>query len=179
MFKYADMNFHSGILGHLAESSVICTAGGSVVHVAIASARPEAASEDFLPLTVDYKYRQYAQGELPKTVNRREKGNSDEEILVSRVIDRAIRPLFPSGYVNDLQITVTTHSVDSAFDVVSMALNATSVALLRSQQPWNGPLGCVRVGCVDGTFVVNPTQQQMESSTLDLIYAGTEHRTLM
>ena len=102
--------YEGGAMGHLAEASAVCSQGGSVVHATVCSARNSNPQDDFLPLTVDYRSRSYAAGRIPKSSNRRERHGSDEEILVSRVIDRAIRPLFPKGYVNEVQVTVTAHA---------------------------------------------------------------------
>jgi polyribonucleotide nucleotidyltransferase len=165
-------------MGHLSESSVIASCGGSVVHVAVNSQAPEEVGEDFLPLTVDYRARMSAFGLLPDGKRRREM-STDEEILVARFIDRAVRPLFPSGYVDEVQVTITNHATDGINDPTVLALNATSMALLKSNQPWFGPIGCVRVGLVNNKLVVNPSVQSLKGSSLDLLYAGTIDRTLM
>lgn len=166
-------------MGHLSQSSVIGEVGGSVVHVAVNSQPVNDAKGDFLPLVVDYRARLSAFGIIPEGQNRKRDKTSDGEILVARFIDRAIRPLFPSGYVEDLQITVTNHAADGTHDPTVLAVNATSLALLRSRQPWFGPVGCVRVGMIDGKFVVNPPVKSFAQSSLDLLYAGTADRTLM
>lgn len=167
-------------MGHLSESCVIASSGGSVVHVSVNSQSPAEAGEDFLPLTVDYRARMSAFGLIPEGTRRREKSpGSDDEILVARFIDRAIRPLFPSGYVEEVQVTVTNHATDGVHDPTVLALNATSAALLRSKQPWFGPVGCVRVGLIDGNLVVNPPVQSLKEGGFDLLYAGTVDRTLM
>ena len=102
--------YDGGALGHLAEASALCFHGGSVVHATVCSARNANPEDDFLPLTVDYRSRSYAFGRIPVNPNRRERHGTDDETLVSRVIDRAIRPLFPKGYVNEVQVTVTAHA---------------------------------------------------------------------
>lgn len=107
----SELSFYDGgAMGHLAEASAVCSQGGSVVHATVCSARNSKPEDDFLPLTVDYRSRSYAFGRIPKSPNRRERHGSDEEILVARIIDRAIRPLFPKGYVNEVQVTVTAHA---------------------------------------------------------------------
>ena len=107
----SELVFHDGgAMGHLAEASAVCSQGGSVVHATVCSSRNSNPTDDFLPLTVDYRSRAYAFGKIPKSSNKRERHGSDEEILVARVIDRAIRPLFPKGYVNEVQLTVTAHA---------------------------------------------------------------------
>ncbi len=166
-------------MGHLSESSVLGRAGGSVVHVAVNSGKVEAPAEDFLPLTVDYRARYSAFGLIANQPNRKEKHGSDDEILVSRFVDRAVRPLFPKGYVDEVQILVTGHTADGIHDPTVIAVNASSLALLRSKQPWYGPIGCVRVGIVDNELKVNPSVKEMEESPLDLLYAGTSSRAVM
>ena len=178
-----------GPLGHLSEGSALCRLGGTVVHAAVNSADNSPVGGDAaamvegdgsLPLTVDYRARYYAFGRIPGSLNRRERHGGDDEVLVARVIDRAVRPLFPkAGYLNEVQLTVTLHAADGEQDPVVAAVNAASVALMLSRQPWDGPLGCVRVGLVAGELVVNPTVAQLEQSTLDLLYAGKPGRTLM
>lgn len=166
-------------MGHLSEASVSGLAGGSFVHVSVNSQPKDSPSDDFLPLTVDYRFRDSAYGLIPSTIKRRERNGSDEENLVARFIDRAIRPLFPSGYVNEVQVIATNHALDGVHDPTVMALNATSLALLASKQPWVGPVGCVRVGMFDGTLVLNPPVKDMPKSSLNLLYAGTKERTVM
>ena len=168
-----------GPLANLTESSAVCSHGGSVVHATVASKRNPDPSDDFLPLTVDYRSRSYAFGRIPSTNNRRERHGNDEEVLVARMIDRAVRPLFPPGFVSELHLTVTTHAADGTNDPTVAAVNAASLALLRSRAPWAGPVGCVRVGYIAGRLVVSPSLAQMAESTLDFVYAGTEQRPVM
>lgn len=140
--KSSNLTFaDGGGMGHLSEASSICSQGGSVVHATVNSAWNSDPKDNFLPLTVDYRSRAYAFGRIPSSINRRERHGSDEEILVARVIDRAIRPLFPSGYVNEVQVTVTAHAADGVNDPSISAVNAASMALMLSRQPWNGPIG--------------------------------------
>ena len=168
-----------GPLANLTEGSAVCSQGGSVVHATVASARAEDPQGDFLPLTVEYRSRSYAFGRIPDYKNRRERHGNDEEILVSRMIDRAVRPLFPSGFVDELQVTVTTHAADGLNDPTVAAVNAASLALLRSRCPWSGPVGCVRVGLINDQLHVNPNLEDMKNSTLDLVYAATKNRPVM
>lgn len=168
-----------GPLANLTESSAVCSHGSSVVHATVASKRNPDPSDDFLPLTVDYRSRSYAFGRIPSTNNRRERHGNDEEVLVARMIDRAVRPLFPAGFVSELHLTVTTHAADGTNDPTVAAVNAASLALMRSRAPWAGPVGCVRVGYIDNRLVVSPTLAQMAESTLDFVYAGTEQRPVM
>ena len=168
--------------GHLAESSVLTSVGGTVVHATLCSTSEKGEENQamgMLPLTVDYRSRDYAFGRIPVTSSRREKNNSDEDILIARIIDRSVRPLFPKGHYDNIQIGVTNHATDGINDPIVAAVNAASCAILHSQQPWNGPIGCVRVGLLDGKLIVNPNVKEMPNSKLDLLYSGTAHRPLM
>lgn len=171
--------FSTGIMGHLSEASVLCKQGGTVVHAVVNSAWESDAQHAFLPLTVDYRSRNYSIGVVPSLPSRRERHGTDDEILVSRCIDRVVRPLFPKGYVNEVQILATSHAADGIHDPTIAAVNAASFALTLSKQPWYGPVGCVRVGLVDGELCVDPTLEDMKRSTLDFVYAGTADRALM
>jgi polyribonucleotide nucleotidyltransferase len=178
--KQTTLSFYSkGVIGHLAEASAVCANGGSVVHATVCSARTASPTDDFLPLTVDYRSRAYAFGRMPQSNGRRERHGTDDEILVARIIDRAIRPLFPKGYVHEVQLTVTAHAADGINDPTIAAVNAASFTLMKSKQPWNGPIGCVRVGLIDGKLVVNPSVDDLEKSEMDLVYAGNSSRPVM
>lgn len=169
-----------GKIAHLADGSGVCSQGGSVVHAAVTTADNPDATDDFLPLTVDYRSRAYAFGRIPSVHNRRERhGNNEDEVLISRIIDRAVRPLFPKGLVNQVQLIATAHAADKVHDPTIVSVNAASLALMRSSVEWKGPVGCVRVGMLDGKLILHPTVEQMQTSTLDLVYAGTHSRTLM
>ena len=171
--------FSNGYMGHLSESSIVCSAHNTVIHASVNSQHNPDPSSSFLPLTVDYRARQYAFGVIPQARNRRERHGSEIETLVARIIDRAIRPLFPKGYVEEVQLTVTMHAADGIGDPVVAAVNAASYALMSSKQPWMGPIGCTRIGMVDGKLKVNPTVAEMEESPLDFLYAGTASKALM
>lgn len=172
--------FGFGAIGNQADSSVVCSQGRTVVHAAVSINRKYSASDNFLPLTVDYRDRMYARGLVPvKMHDLRERHGTDDEILVGRMIDRALRPLFAPGYVDEMQIMVTNHSADGIGDPTILGLNAASCALMQSKAPWSGPVGCVRIGKIDGVLKVNPTIEEMKQSTLDLVYAGTAERPTM
>ncbi len=168
-----------GPLAHLADGSGVCSSGGTVVHAAVTTAANSDVMSDFLPLTVDYRSRAYAFGRIPSVFNRRERHGSDDEVLVSRIIDRAVRPLFPKGLVNQVQVIATAHASDRIHDPTVMSVNAASLALMRSSVDWAGPVGCVRVGMVAGKLQLNPTVEQMQSSSIDFVYAGTHNKALM
>lgn len=170
--------FSSSIMGHLAKGSAFCYHGNCVVHVAVCSKVPISSGDSFLPLTVDFRSLYTGLGKIPSNNVRRER-ETDQETLASRVIDRSLRPLFPKYFRDETQITATVHAVDGMTDPIVLAVNAASFALLQTGLPWHGPVGCVRVGQVDGELIANPTLEQLKQSTLDLLYAGTEYRTTM
>ena len=173
------IKFSSGRLGHLAAGSVLCSDGGTVVHAAVCRGFDGDMKDGSLPLTVEYRSRAYAFGAIPSSSNRRERHGSDDEVLVARFIDRAIRPLFHQGCTHDIHVTVTNHASDGIHDPTVAAVNAASFALLKSKSLWGGPIGCVRVGLIDGRLKLNPSVSEMETSELDFLYAGTLSRPLM
>ena len=134
---------------------------------------------DFFPLTVDYEEKMYAAGKIPGGFIKREGRPSTESILVSRLTDRPLRPLFPKGFRNDVQVVITPLSVDLENTPDVVAITAASTALMISDIPFNGPVGAVRVGLVDGEFVINPTPTQLRESQLDLILAANREAVCM
>uniref|UniRef100_A0AAQ4S393 polyribonucleotide nucleotidyltransferase n=1 Tax=Gasterosteus aculeatus aculeatus TaxID=481459 RepID=A0AAQ4S393_GASAC len=142
----------------------------SVMVTAVSKTKP--SPSQFMPLVVDYRQKAAAAGRIPTNYLRREMGTTDNEILTSRLIDRAIRPLFPHGYFYDTQVLCNLLAVDGVNDPDVLAINAASAALSLSDIPWHGPIGAVRVGMVDGQMVINPTRAEMTSSSLNLIVAG-------
>ncbi|KAI2657371.1 Polyribonucleotide nucleotidyltransferase 1, mitochondrial [Labeo rohita] len=142
----------------------------SVMVTAVSKTRPAAAQ--FMPLVVDYRQKAAAAGRIPTNYLRRELGITDSEILTSRLIDRSIRPLFPAGYFYDTQVLCNILAADGVNDPDVLAINGASAALALSDIPWNGPIGAVRVGLVDGEFIINPTRAEMSGSKLNLVIAG-------
>jgi polyribonucleotide nucleotidyltransferase len=134
---------------------------------------------DFFPLTCDYEEKLYAAGKIPGAFLRREGRPSEQAILTSRLTDRPIRPLFPDGFRNDVQVVSTVLSVDQESDPAILSINGASAALTISEIPFQGPIGAVRMGYIDGQLVVNPKQPDMERSDLDLVVAGTQEAILM
>ena len=128
---------------------------------------------DFFPLTVDFEERHYAIGQIPGSFFRREGRPTTHAILTDRLIDRPIRPLFPKGFKNEVQVIITTLSSDRETPLDILALNGVSAALSISNIPFNGPLAATRIGYIDGEFIVNPTYQQLEVSLLDIVVAGS------
>lgn len=179
-FQYGDNQvvLETGRIARQA-NSVLVHMGGVSVLVAVV-VRPEAvADQDFFPLTVNYQEKMYASGKIPGGYGKREGRASELETLTSRLIDRPIRPLFPEGYYNEIQITATTISSDKTQDADIAAMIGASAALAISPAPFNGPIGAARVGFIDGEYVLNPTFAQMKQSDLDLVVAGTKSAVLM
>ncbi|KAE9045175.1 Polyribonucleotide nucleotidyltransferase [Phytophthora rubi] len=183
-----DATFYTvGKLAKLADGAVLASCGRTVLLTTVVSGdhngNPSASSASaqrvFLPLTVDFRVKSYAVGLIPDNQKRREFTGSDEEVLQSRVVDRAVRPLFPRDYCEDTQVLATVQSYDPNNDPLVVAVNSASAVLSMSDIPWNGPVGCVRVVEVDGQLVVNPTAPQRDAATLDVLYAGTDERAVM
>src|SRR5688572_13140843 len=151
----------------------------SVVLVTVVGAKQAVAGKDFLPLTVDYQERTYAAGKIPGGFFRREGRPSEKEILTCRLIDRPIRPLFPDGYYNEVQVVATVVSSNNEIDSDIPAMIGTSAALAISGIPFGGPIGAARVGYLNGHYVLNPTATELKTSELDLVVAGTEQAVLM
>src|SRR6202012_3290014 len=152
------------------ETIVLCTAVG------VKTAKP---GQDFFPLTVNYQEKAYAAGKIPGGFFKREGRPSENETLVSRLIDRPIRPLFPEGFRNEVQVaaTVLSHDLENDPDIVSMV--GCSAALTLSGIPFFGPVGAARIGYKNGQYILNPTAEQMKSSKLELVLAGTTEGVLM
>ncbi|HEX2884777.1 MAG TPA: polyribonucleotide nucleotidyltransferase [Candidatus Limnocylindria bacterium] len=172
-------SMEAGKLAEQADGAVIVRYGDTVVlATAVASKEPREGA-DFFPLTVDYEERMYAAGKIPGGFIKRESRPSEAAILAMRLTDRPIRPLFPKGYHNDVQIVLTVLSTDMENDPDILALNGASAALSISHIPFMGPVGAVRIGRIDGEFVTNPTNSQLDESDLDLVVAGTRDAVMM
>ncbi|MET3615377.1 polyribonucleotide nucleotidyltransferase [Rhizobium aquaticum] len=169
----------TGKIARQADGAVLATYGETVVLATVVSAKSPKPGQDFFPLTVNYQEKTYAAGKIPGGYFKREGRPSEKETLVSRLIDRPIRPLFPEGYKNDTQVVVTVvqHDLENDPDVLSMV--ATSAALTLSGVPFMGPVGGARVGYINGEYVLNPHIDEMDESTLDLVVAGTSDAVLM
>ncbi len=168
----------SGSLAKLAGGAVTVRSGDSLVLGTVCGAAPREGI-DFFPLSVDFEERLYAAGRIPGSFMRREGRPSDQAILVSRLIDRPLRPLFPKDMRNEVQVIVTAMARDPELHLDILGIIAASAAVTISDIPWDGPIGAVRVGFVDGEFIINPTVPQMAASTLDLRMAGTADAILM
>ncbi len=169
----------TGEIARQATGAVMVNMEDSVVLVTVVGQKQAAAGKDFLPLTVDYQERTYAAGKIPGGFFRREGRPSEKEILTCRLIDRPIRPLFPDGFYNEVQIVATVMSSNNEIDSDIAAMIGASAALALSGIPFGGPIGAARVGYLDGQYVLNPTATELKTSKLDLVVAGTEQAVLM
>src|SRR6267378_3065183 len=173
------LTFETGKYAKQAGGAVTVQYGDTVVFAAATVAKTIRTGIDFFPLTVDFEERLYAAGKIPGSFPRREGRPSEEGILTARLTDRPIRPLFPKGFKNDVQIIASAWSADQENDYDVLVVNAASAALTISDAPFEGPIGCVRVGTVGGKLTLNPTIQQMDESELDLVVAGTRDSIMM
>ncbi|MBQ8374418.1 MAG: polyribonucleotide nucleotidyltransferase [Clostridia bacterium] len=162
-----------------ANGACLVRCGDTVVNVTVCMAEKPREGMDFFPLSVDYEEKMFAVGKIPGGFKKREGRASDKAILVSRLIDRPIRPLFPKGVFNDVVVVATALSVDPDIAPEPIAMIGSSVALSISDIPWAGPTGSVIVGCIDGEYIINPTVAQKEQSTIHLSLAGTKDAILM
>ena len=169
----------TGTLAGLASGAVTIAMGETNVFVSATAAATLRPGQDFFPLTVDYREKFTAAGRFPGGYFKREGKPSEKEILTSRLCDRPLRPLFPKGFLNEVQVIGYLLSTDQVNEADVLMVNGASAALMISDIPWNGPIGCVRLGEINGEFVVNPTNEQMYDSTLDLIYVGNEKEMMM
>ena len=168
----------TGRLAKQAAGSAVLRFGDTMVLAAV-TVSPNVSTLPFFPLTVEYREKTYAAGKIPGGFLKREGRPSDKEILASRLIDRSIRPLFPEGFKNEVQVFVTVLSADQENDADILGVVAASTALSLSPVPWNGPLAGVRVGRVEGNWILNPTFQQLEFSTIDLVVSGSADSIVM
>ncbi len=175
----AEIHIESGKIAKQADGSVTVQLGDTIVLVAACGSSKPRPGLDFFPLTVDYREKAAAAGRFPGGFFKREGRPSEKEILTCRVTDRPIRPLFPKGYFNEVQVQTLLLSADGENDSDILSINGASAALMISDLPFAGPIGAVRVGRVNGEFVANPTHEQMESSDLDLVYVGNESNMVM
>ncbi|MCI6797650.1 MAG: polyribonucleotide nucleotidyltransferase [Succinatimonas sp.] len=181
-FKYGRHNItlETGAIGRQADSAVMASMDDTVVFATVVCKRNESVEgRDFFPLTVNYQERSYAAGKIPVSFFRREGRASEGETLISRLIDRPLRPLFPAGFVNETQVVVTVMSANPEVPTDIISIIAASAAMATSGLPWQGPLGAARVGYIDGQYVLNPITSEMKRSDLDLVVAGTKKAVVM
>ena len=173
------VTLESGEIARQADGAVIVNMDDTVVMVTAVARREVADGQDFFPLTVDYQEKGYAAGKIPGGYFKREGRPSEAEILISRLINRPIRPLFPEGFFNEIQIIATVISYNPAVSPDIPAMIGASAALKLAGVPFAGPIGAARVGYVNGEYVLNPSEKVLKKSKLDLVVAGTEAAVLM
>jgi polyribonucleotide nucleotidyltransferase len=173
------LSLETGKVAKQADGAVVVRFGGTMVLATCVAAKSAKEAQDFFPLTVEYRERAYAGGRIPGGYFKREGAPVKKEILTSRLIDRPIRPLFPDGFRNEVQVICLVISGDQENDPDVLAMNGASAALCLSGIPFGGPVGAVRVARVDGAFIANPTTSQRSTSNLELVIAGTEDAVLM
>ena len=173
------VRMETGEIARQASGAVIVDVEDTVVLATVVAAKSPKAGQDFFPLTVDYIEKTYAAGKIPGGFFKREGRPSENETLTSRLIDRPLRPLFPEGFYNDVQVVIHVLSINPEVPADIPALIASSAALAVSGIPFNGPVGAARVGYKDGQYLLNPTRSQIAASELDLVVAGTERAVLM
>ena len=181
-FKYGrhTITLETGAIGRQADSAVLASMDDTTVLATVVCKRKDAVEgRDFFPLTVNYQERSYAAGKIPVSFFRREGRASEGETLISRLIDRPLRPLFPDGFVNEVQVVVTVMSANPEVPTDIISIIAASAALATSGLPWNGPLGAARVGYINGQYVLNPITSEMAVSELDLVVAGSKQAVVM
>ena len=180
-FQYGEhsVTIETGELARQADGAVLVTISDTVVLVTAVGLKKATPGRDFFPLTVNYQEKTYAAGRIPGGFFKREGRPTEKETLTSRLIDRPIRPLFPEGFINDVQVVASVISVNADVDPDIAALLGASAALAVSGLPFMGPIGAARVGYINGQYVLNPTTTQLAESKLDLVVAGTEEGVLM
>ncbi|WP_394133257.1 polyribonucleotide nucleotidyltransferase [Shewanella maritima] len=180
-FEYGQhtVTLETGVIARQADAAVLASMGDTTVLVTVVGKKEADASRDFFPLTVNYQEKTYAAGKIPGGFFKREGRPSEDETLIARLIDRPIRPLFPNGFKNEVQVIITVVSVDPQIEPDIVAMIGTSAALSISGIPFNGPIGVARVGYINGEYLLNPTVDQVVESDLDLVVSGTQSAVLM
>src|SRR5436853_2407492 len=173
------IHIDTGKLAKQADGAVTVQLGETIVIVAAVAATNAKPGQEFFPLTVDYREKAAAAGRFPGGYFKREGRPTEKEILTCRMIDRPIRPLFPKGWYNEVQVQSILLSADGENDSDILGIIGASAALMVSDIPWDGPLGAVRVGRINGKFVANPTHSERVNSDLDLVYVGSSHDMVM
>ena len=173
------ITIETGKLAGQANGAVTVRLGDTIILTTATMARTPREGIDFFPLSVEYEERLYAAGRIPGSFFRREGRPGEASILICRLTDRPLRPLFPADFRNDVQVVITSLSSDGEHQIDILAINGASAALTISDIPFYGPVGAVRVGYIGGELVINPTASEMDNSTLDLRIAGTREAILM
>src|SRR5919204_2865726 len=176
----ATLTLETGKVARQADGAVIATLGETVVLCAVTAAKSVKEGQDFFPLTVHYQEKFFAAGRIPGGFFKRERGATEKETLVSRLIDRPVRPLFPEGFYNEILVIAQVLTYDGENEPDILAMIAASAALTLSGVPFMGPIGAARVGfSTDGDYILNPSQQQIADGRLDLVVAGTRNAVMM
>ena len=175
----SQITFETGRIARQAHGAVFASMDDTQVLVSVVGAKEARAGQNFFPLSVDYIEKTYAAGKIPGGFLKREGRPSEKETLTSRLIDRPIRPLFPNGYMNEVQVMIQVISANKNVDPDMLAMIATSAALAISGAPFKGPIGAARVGYQDGNYIINPTYSDLKTSDLDMVVAGTKDAVLM
>ncbi|MDO9192793.1 MAG: polyribonucleotide nucleotidyltransferase, partial [Undibacterium sp.] len=180
-FQYGQhqVTLETGEIARQASGAVLVSIEDTVVLATVVAKKDAKPGQDFFPLTVDYMEKTYAAGRIPGGFFKREGRPSEKETLTSRLIDRPLRPLFPEGYLNEVQVIIHVLSVNPEIDPDIAAMIGASAAICISGIPFNGPIGAARVGYIDGQYVLNPTASQLKLSDMDLVVAGTEQAVMM
>jgi len=178
-FGRHQVTLETGEIARQADGAVLVTMDDTVVLVAVTARRDVKPGQDFFPMTVDYQEKTYAAGKIPGGFFKREGRPSEKEILTCRLIDRPLRPLFPDGFYNEVQVVATVLSINPEVDSDIPAMIGASAAVTLAGIPFDGPIGAARVGYLDGEYILNPTKTELESSKLNLVVAGTAQAVLM
>ena len=180
-FEYGQhtVTLETGVIARQATAAVMASMDDTCVLVSVVAKKESKEGQDFFPLTVNYQEKTYAAGKIPGGFFKREGRPSEEETLIARLIDRPIRPLFPEGFTNEVQVIITVVSANPEIAPDIISLLGTSAALAITGTPFSGPVGAARVGYTDGKYILNPLQSELETSQLDLVVAGTDAAVLM
>lgn len=178
-FGQHTVTLETGVIARQATCAVMASMDDTSVLVSVVGKKEAKPGQDFFPLTVNYQERTYAAGKIPGGFFKREGRPSEEETLICRLIDRPIRPLFPAGFTNEVQVVITVVSANPEISPDIIALLGTSAALAISGMPFSGPVGAARVGYTDGKYILNPLQSELETSQLNLVVSGTDSAVLM
>ena len=173
------ISLETGKIARQADGAIIAQCGETVVMATVVGAKKINPDVDYFPLSVNYQEKYYAAGKIPGGYFKREARPTESETLISRLIDRPIRPLFPEEFKNEVQLLPTVISYDKENEADILSIIASSAALAISGMPFMGPVGASRVGFIEGKYVLNPTKKELENSKLDLVVAGTKDAVLM
>ncbi len=180
-FQYGQhtVTIETGMMARQATAAVMVNMDDTAVFVTVVAQKKVKEGQNFFPLTVNYQERTYAAGRIPGSFFRREGRPGEGETLIARLIDRPLRPLFPDSFLNEIQIIATVVSVNPQVNPDMVAMIGASAALALSGVPFNGPIGAARVGFINDQYVLNPTADELKTSRLDLVVAGTDNAVLM